>query len=111
VKAAPTITSDTEVGLRRHWNDRQKAVYRLADVTGLHWSAVAGGHGGPSPRPMVYGYVSCEGAQSGELAHSGVHGPCPHRIKACVVAKDNAAAVVRYVRQLADAAAVSRRTP
>jgi hypothetical protein len=50
---------------------------------------------------MVYGYVMCDAMLDGELAHSGVHGDCPHRIKVVVVAKDNSTAVMRRVRELA----------
>ena len=37
----------------------------------------------------VYAYVSCDKALSGEVAHSGVHGDCPHRIKVCILKIDN----------------------
>jgi hypothetical protein len=42
-----------------------------------------------APQYFIHGYVDCEGAVSGEVSHSGEHGPCPHSIKICVVAKDN----------------------
>jgi len=89
------------VWVHRNWNNASGASYRLADLADPHWSSVSGGFRAPSPQPFIYGYVDCEGAIEGEVPHSGRHGPCPHRIKVCVVAKDNPAAVMAALREAA----------
>lgn len=66
----------------------------MSDLGGVHWSSVSGGVMRPSPRPFLHAYVNCQGMEEGEIAHSGVHGPCPHRIKVCIVKKDNDQAVI-----------------
>jgi hypothetical protein len=75
--------------IRRHWHNILGAEYRLADLTGLHWTDLSGGVRPRSPRPMVHGYVHCDQMIRGELSHSCEHGRPPHRVKVCVVAKDN----------------------
>ena len=87
--------------LRRHPTDREKAKYALSDLESPHWDVVSGGRQAPTPQPFVFGYVSCDGALEGEVAHSGSHGPCPHRIKVCVVAKDNSKAIFDSIRRQA----------
>ena len=79
--------------MRRQFNGTA-AKYVLSDFTGAHWSQEAGGRGGTQPGPFIFGYVQCDRAVEGEVGHSGSHGPCPHRIKVCVVAKDNTGAVM-----------------
>lgn len=78
-----------DVWVRRQWNDYRRARYRLEDVQGFHWDTVSGGVGAPAPQPFVHAYVWCNGMQEGELAHSCAHGAGPHRIKVCIVRKDN----------------------
>ncbi len=92
----------TEVVVRRHWNDWQTAVYPLAATSGWHWSDISGGVHVPSPRPFVHAYVSCDAALRGEVAHSCLHGEGPHRIKVCLVKKDNTRAVVAWATARAD---------
>lgn len=92
---------DSVVVVRRHWNDSLRASYHLSDLSRPHWTNVSGGVGARSPRPFVHVYVACDGAQDGEVAHSGVHGPCPHRIKVCVVAKDNDKTTIAHLKALA----------
>jgi hypothetical protein len=59
---------------------------------------------------MVHAYVQCDAELlRGELPHSCVHGPPPHRIKVCVVAKDNTKAVMTWAKAQADA--VRRQGP
>jgi hypothetical protein len=41
-----------------------------------------------APQPFIHGYVWCTDLD-GEIAHSCRHGSGPHRIKVCVVKKDN----------------------
>ncbi len=103
--------NDTEgtVVVRRHWNDNRRAVYGIGHLERLHWSEVSGGVSRRSPRAFVHAYVWCDGAIDGEVAHSGMHGPCPHRIKVCVVAKDNDRAVMEQLKKLATANDTERR--
>ena len=45
--------------------------------------------------------VRCDAALEGEVSHSCLHGDGPHRIKVCVVAKDNTRAVMTRLREIA----------
>ncbi len=96
------MTTTVTVWVRRHWNDNLSAEYALDDLSGVHWSRTSGGEvygtARRSPRPMVHGYVDCDRAVSGELSHSCTHGPPPHRIKVCVVGKDNARTVMEQLK-------------
>lgn len=99
----PTSAVEADDGcvwVRRQWNGTS-AKYLRADLTGVHWSQNAGGRGGRQPRQMIFGYVSCDGLVDGEIGHSGSHGPCPHSIKVCVVAKDNSSSTMALLRQQA----------
>ncbi len=54
---------------------------------------------------MIHGYVYCDQAVAGELAHSCRHGPPPHKVKVCVVARDNGgsrSALMRHLKATAD---------
>ena len=82
------MPDDEYVWVRRQWNG-SSAKFRWEDFNDPHWSQESGGRGDTQPRLMIFGYVSCQGAIEGEIGHSGSHGACPHRIKVCVVAKDN----------------------
>lgn len=84
-----TEIEEEYVWVRRQWNDYRKAKYKLSDIEGIHWDWISGGVQVPSPQPFIHGYVSCDGAIEGEVAHSGCHGPCPHYIKVCITKKDN----------------------
>jgi hypothetical protein len=75
--------------VRRQWNDYRSAIYRFAQVEKLCWDYVSGGINAQSPQPFVHGYVWCNQKISGDLAHACIHGPPPHRIKVCLVKKDN----------------------
>ena len=66
------------VWVRRQWNDYRIGAFRLADVSGLHWSNVSGGVHALAPREFLHGYVSCQDILYGELAHSCQHGRGPH---------------------------------
>jgi hypothetical protein len=81
------------VWVRRQWNDYRKAKYRLTELKDVHWDRTSGGVWAPTPQPFLHAYVQCDGMVEGELAHSGQHGPCPHRVKVCIVKKDNSPAV------------------
>jgi hypothetical protein len=81
--------SESIIHVRRQWNDYRNASYKLADIDGLHWTAYSGGVRQRAPREFLHGYVRCDAMLSGMVAHSGLHGPCPHRIKVCIVKSAN----------------------
>lgn len=81
------------VWVRRQWNDWRQAKHRLCDFDGPRWSDMSGGVHARAPQPFMHGQVWCDGMLEGEVAHTGSHGPCPHRITVCVVKRDNAPAV------------------
>jgi hypothetical protein len=94
------ISDERFVWIRRQWNGTP-AKYRRDDFQSPHWSQDSGGRGGRQPRCFIFGYVMCDGSLDGEIGHSGSHGPCPHRIKVCVVAKDNTTFTMTVLRQAA----------
>jgi len=77
-----------DVVVRRHWNDWQKGKVPSEKLDGLHWSRLSGGVQALAPQPFIHGYVLCSDIE-GEIAHSCLHGEGSHRIKVCVVKKDN----------------------
>jgi hypothetical protein len=85
VAAEPALV----VWVRRQFDDRRHAAYRIADLGGLHWSNRSGGLQHRANRHYLHGYVWCDGMIAGELAHSCRHGPGPHRIKVCITKIDN----------------------
>ena len=88
-----------KVYVRRHPNDWQTAVYRLADIQELHWDSVSGGVDLRASQKTLFGYVWCDGAVSGEVAHTCRHGEGPHRIKVCLPKgqnKENWSAIVEH---------------
>lgn len=91
---------DGFVWVRRQSNG-SVAKYRREDFSGAHWSQTSGGRGETQSRLFIFGYVMCDSAIEGEVGHSGTHGPCPHRIKVCVVAKDNTEFTMALVHRMA----------
>jgi len=87
------------VTVRRQWNNPATAEYRLSAIGGIHWDSVSGGVGAQAPRPFLHGYVMCDEAVSGAVSHSCRHGPPPHRIKVCIVKRDNSPAVLRALEE------------
>jgi hypothetical protein len=78
------------VWVRREFKSlSRRAAYRMTDVTGLHWSRRSGGKKRRANRPYLHAYVWCDAMIVGAVAHSGRHGPPPHRIKVCIVKVDN----------------------
>ncbi|MDR6954918.1 hypothetical protein J2X65_004294 [Ancylobacter sp. 3268] len=75
---------DLIVSVRRHPQDWQTATYRLGDIQNLHWDVASGGVLRATSHPALFGYVWCNGALSGAVAHSCSHGLPPHRIKVCL---------------------------
>jgi hypothetical protein len=86
------------VVVRRQWNDWRNATYRLTDLQDVHWDYLSGGVRASAPWPVLSAYVICDAALEGEVAHSGLHGACPHRIKVAIIQKDNARDVVALLR-------------
>ena len=72
------------VWVRRQFYSRKHAAYRLADLTGWHWSKMSGGSQKRANRWYLHAYVWCNAMIAGKLAHFCAHGPAPHRIKVCV---------------------------
>ena len=75
--------------VRRQWNDWRQANVMLTNLEALHWSSISGGVQALTPRPFLHGYIWCNQILEGELPHTCMHGTAPHRIKVCVVKKDN----------------------
>ena len=95
-------SAEEVVNVRRQWNDRRIAKYRLSDVRNPHWRDSSGGVRVRSPRPMIYLRVLCDRMIDGELAHSCAHGEGPHDILVCVTKKDNSKRVYSKLVALAD---------
>jgi hypothetical protein len=74
--------------IRRQWNHWLTALVELADLEALHWDRVSGGVRAPAPQPFVHGFITCDKIKD-DFAHSCRHGEGPHRIKVCIVKKDN----------------------
>lgn len=91
----------TEVWVRRQYNDYRIAKYELNSIEGIHWDRVSGGVGAQTPQAFLHGYVSCDGMLEGELSHSGIHGPCPHQIKVCILKMDNDPKVYAQLKEQA----------
>jgi hypothetical protein len=88
-KSAETeAAKNGEVFIRRQWNDFRVGSVTFSQVTGLHWSTYSGGVGASAPRPFIHGYIYCDEVK-GEISHSCAHGEGPHKIKVCLVKKDN----------------------
>lgn len=86
------------VWVRRQWNDLRRASFPLSGLSGVHWSDMSGGVTRRANRRYLHAYVSCDAALEGEVAHSCLHGEGPHRIKVCIVAKDNTPAVMAALK-------------
>lgn len=65
-------------------------------------SFVSGGARAAFSREMLCGYVICDEAVDGAVAHTGMHGECPHRIKVCIVKKGSSAGPYRRLREQAE---------
>jgi len=81
--------NEAVVAVRRQWNGWEVAKYRLSDLSLVFWDTTSGGVRAPAPQPFLHGYVQCDEMIEGDVAHSCLHGDGPHRIKVCVVKKDN----------------------
>ena len=88
IDKAAIVDRSVRVRIRRQWNDHRIGSVLLCKISDLHWSEISGGTQVRAPRPFLHGYVSCADVE-GEIAHSCEHGEGPHRIKVCLVKKDN----------------------
>ncbi len=79
---------DVKIAIRHQWNSWRIGEAKLIDIAGLHWDILSGGAHAPAPQPFVYGYVYCDKIE-GDIDHSCIHCEGPHKIKVCIVKKDN----------------------
>jgi hypothetical protein len=79
--------SVSTIVVRRRCGDKQRAIYRLEDISGLHMHEVRLKFGGT--RSELHGYVWCDETLSGELAHTCTPGNGAHRVRVCILRKDN----------------------
>jgi len=82
------------VVVRRRCGDKQRAIYRVEDIAGLHMQEV---NGAVAKRSELHGYVWCNALLQGELAHECARGSGAHRLKVCVLRKDNPPAVYQQL--------------
>jgi len=83
------MADDPIVYVRRQPADWRIAAYRLSNISGLRWSDTNGGVRARLSGQFLCGFVRCDQAESGEVAHSCLHGRGPHSIKVCVTRKGN----------------------
>ena len=88
-----------KVVVRRQWNDYRQGTVRFEDLEEPHWSQYSGGVYTRANQPYIHAFVSCDAIFEGEVAHTCLHGKGPHRIKVCIVRKDNDPAI--YAKILA----------
>jgi hypothetical protein len=92
---------DYLVVVRRTWNDvGRTAKIPLLKIQNLHWDRWSGGIRSYAPRSFIHGYVLCDEIL-GNIAHTGVHGKCPHLIKICITKTDNEPQVFQEVKRRA----------
>jgi hypothetical protein len=101
--------SSGHLRVKRHSSDWQEASYAFEAVQEPHWSQLSGGVQRPFPREMICAYVVCNQAHAGEVAHSGLHGECPHRIKVCVTKRGSSPQAYAELKRQADEHRQSRR--
>ena len=75
-----TLPEPVAVYVRRHSGDRQTATYHLSDLQRLHWGSVSGGIGKRTSHAALFGFVWCDDALDGAVAHS-CRDDRPHLIK------------------------------
>jgi len=92
----PAVNESRTVKVRRQWNDWRIGEVKISGITDLHWDDISGGVWVKAPRPFLHGYVWCDEIV-GEIAHSCMHGEGPHRIKVCIVKKDNDASTFKQL--------------
>ena len=88
------------MAIRRQWKDWQIGSVEFDKIENLRWDWSSGGVRATSTQPFIHGYVKCTDVE-GEIAHSCEHGEAPHRIKVCVVKKDNGSKVWKRLLDIA----------
>jgi len=89
------MSDDILIKVRRQPSDYRIATYKQSGISDIDWDNISGGiRSSFMGQYVLYGYVMCNEAIDGEIAHSGQygienHGPCPHRIKVCILKQDN----------------------
>lgn len=89
------LADDTLVTVRRSWSDAgMTGRVRFDGLENFHWSDGRSeysdnGFMRVAPRQFVHAYMMCDSLVDGEVSHSCMHGPPPHRIRVCIVKKDN----------------------
>ena len=53
----------------------------------------------PAPQYFIHAYVMCD-SYEGELPHSCQHGEGPHRIKVCIIKKDNDPNIFKEIKSI-----------
>jgi hypothetical protein len=94
--------SENEVVVRRQWNSHGTGTVEESSLSEIHWSEYSGGVRARSPRPFLHAYMSCDALLAGEIEHSCRHGEGPHRIKVCMVKKDNDPNVFKRLKAQAE---------
>lgn len=94
-------TQGLTVWVRRQPNNWRIATYFLNTIKDVHWDRISGGVGANTIQHFLHTYVDCEAMINGDIAHSGIHGPCPHVIKVCLVKKDNDPAAFAQLVEMA----------
>jgi hypothetical protein len=94
----PEVT--TRVRVRGRWNDWRIAECDLSAVTEPHWARFSVEGGAPAPRPLLHGYVLCD-ILEGDIGHEHDAGSAPHRLKVCILKKDNLPAAHHALAELA----------
>ena len=87
------------IKVRRQWNDWQIGSVPWSSLMDPRWDWLSGGVQVRTPQPFIHGYVLCSEVD-GELAHSCLHGEGPHRIKVCLVKKDNDSATWKKLLEI-----------
>ena len=89
-----------KVNIKRQWDSYRMGTTELEHLEDLHWDEVSGGVNSFAIQPFIHGYVLCTQID-GEIDHSCQHGPPPHRIKVCMLKKDNDPEVWKEILSLA----------
>jgi hypothetical protein len=79
------MESDPLVWVRRHPKDWRQAAYRLADIDDLYQDDERV----TQALTELYGYAWCQARQDGESLHFCSKSAEPHRIRVCIMKKDN----------------------
>ena len=95
------LSDDATVLVCRQPGDYRYAEYKVSGVDSLHWSKTSGGvRKSLFGQYFLYGYVYCDEAVSGEVAHSCMHGSAPHCIKVYIPKKGNGSVYEALIEDL-----------